>query len=76
MFRWFVNWCIGSRDYRIDPGNAKRAAALLVKSGAQGAMKSEDGWLCFSLPLPEGKSFEKLLLARGIGYEATEHGLL
>lgn len=76
MFRWFVNWCIGSRDYRIDPGNAKRAAALLVKSGAQGAMRSEDGWLCFSLPLPEGKSFEKLLSARGIAYEATEHGLI
>lgn len=74
MFRWFVNWLIGWSDYRVSPECARCVAGMLVSSGLQVELRSEDGWLCFSLSRPEGKNFEKLLAARGIEYKATGHG--
>ncbi len=74
MTRWLVNWFIGRKDYRIPPSCANAVARLLLRSGTDGAMHSEDGYLCFSLPLPKCRAFEAVLCGRRISFEASEHG--
>ncbi len=77
MFRWFVNWCMGSRDYRVPERHADCAASLLITSGADPrSMRECGGCLCFTLPLPECAALERIFASRGIEFTITrERGL-
>lgn len=74
MFRWLINWFIGQKSYRIPPESSSCAASLLFRSGIDTSMTNEDGYICFSLPLPECSFFEALLDQHGISFEASEVG--
>ncbi|MBQ8551266.1 MAG: sporulation protein YqfD [Clostridia bacterium] len=71
-----IRWFYGSRDFRVPPDAADKAADLLTKSGADFRhMHAGEKGLTFSLPIRDCVSIEHILANNGIKYETLrDHG--